>query len=91
MTFEFDSDAFQREMMAQAADLVNAHAAQLTEALDRLRATRAGRPIGEIKPELVSIFEGAGGSIVDPELSEYAALIQADQHIEVKWDGKLEE
>lgn len=91
MTFEFDSDAFEREAMAQAAELINARASQLTDALDRLRETHAGQPIDEIKQALIAIFEQVGGSISDPELTEYATLIQTNRRIEVKWDGAFEE
>lgn len=91
MTFEFDSDAFEREVMAQAAEVIKARASELTDALDRLRETHAGQPIDEIKKALIAIFEQVGGSISDPELTEYATSIQANRRIEVKWDGAFEE
>ena len=61
--------------------------AELTEALDVLRRTYAGRPLDDIKTGLIAIFEQVRASISEPDLTEYAPLIQADRLIEDKRDG----
>ena len=47
----------------------------ITRAFDRLHAQYAGRPVEEIKPALKAAWEKDGGSITDPELTEYSQMI----------------
>lgn len=78
-SFSFNEDAF-RQIAEEAVTNV---AAEQTRDLERLRAQYAGRPVEEIKPALQALFAGYGGSITDPELSDWAQLISDNTRIEM--------
>ncbi|MDQ0701085.1 hypothetical protein [Streptomyces sp. W4I9-2] len=60
-------------------------AARLSTMLNGMSSEFAGRPVEEIKPVLQARWRAAvGGSITDPELSEYAAKIAAGETFDVK-------
>lgn len=79
-SFSFNEDAFRQI----AEDAVVQLAADQTRDLDQLRQQYAGHPVDEIKPALQRLFEGYGGSITEPELSDWAQLIADNTRIEMK-------
>ncbi|MFD7855127.1 hypothetical protein ACFV6B_12700 [Streptomyces microflavus] len=59
--------------------------AKISAVLNGMSLEFAGRPVEEIKPVLQSRWRAAvGGSVTDPELSEYAAKIAAGETFDVK-------
>lgn len=86
MTFEFDFDPkeFERAIRKDVEAHVQDISREMTRELDRLSTRYAGRPVAEIKPALKRIWEKDGGSISDPELSEYAQMISEGTRIEFK-------
>lgn len=79
-SFSFNDDAI-RQIVDEG--MVKMAAAQSRD-LDQLRQQYAGHPVDEIKPVLQNLFEGYGGSITDPELSDWAQLISDNTRIEMK-------
>lgn len=76
-SISFDKNALRRIADQAVADI----AAQQTSDLDRLRRQHAGKPVSIIKPALQRLFAGYGGSITDPELSEWAQMISDNTRI----------
>lgn len=59
--------------------------AKISAVLNGMSSEFAGRPVEEIKPVLQSRWRTTvGGSVTDPELSEYAAKIAAGETFDVK-------
>lgn len=85
-SFNFNEREFRRMVEQEVQSGVNDLARNWTRELDTLRARLAGHPIEEIKPQLQAMFARDGGSITEPELSDWAQLISDNTHIEVKPD-----
>ena len=51
---------------------------------DSLLRRHKGRPVSEIKPVLRREWSRVGGSISDPELTEYATHISEGTHIQMR-------
>ncbi|PPF18364.1 hypothetical protein [Rathayibacter sp. AY1A7] len=77
MKIQFDERALQRVI----DDGMKRFARDANRRMNTLAATHAGRPLPEIKSALQALFRNQGGSISDPELSDYAARIQAGSSI----------
>lgn len=73
--FEFDQKAFERAIRQDAEAHVRDVSRDMTREFDRLHAQYVGRPVAEIKPALKRVWEMGGGSITDPELTEYAQMV----------------
>jgi len=86
MSFEFDFDpkAFERAIRKDVEAHVQGVSREMTREFDQLSARYAGRPVAEIKPALKRVWEKDGGSISDPELTEYAQMISEGTRIEFK-------
>ena len=80
--FEFNEDAFKEIAESAIQDV----AAQQTQDLDRLRQQYTGQPVEAIRPALQQLFADYGGSITEPELSDWAQLIHDGTRIELKPD-----
>lgn len=80
--FEFDEKALKRELARQAQPEMDRIAREMTRERERLR----GLPIDQIKAALQRLFARDGGSITEPELSEYAQMIHDGTRIEFKAD-----
>ncbi|MFS0715377.1 hypothetical protein ABC195_16015 [Microbacterium sp. 2P01SA-2] len=80
VSFNFDENAFKRI----AEDAVRDLAAKQTRELEQIRQRYTGHPIAEIKPALQRLFAEDGGSITEPELTEWAQLISDGSRIEFK-------
>lgn len=76
--FEFDESALMREVQPA----IDQMAREMTRDMDQLGTRYAGRPPAEIKPALQALFARDGGSITEPELTEYAEMISSGTHIE---------
>lgn len=77
MTFEFqfDQKAFERSIQKEAEKHVQELAREMTQEFDSLFDNYAGKPVSDIKPALKRSWEKSGGSISEPELTDYAQLI----------------
>ena len=81
----FDSNAFRRNLNKVASEAGAKVGGKISTLLNGMSSEFAGRPVEEIKPVLQSRWRAAvGGSITDPELSEYAARIAAGETFDVK-------
>lgn len=78
-SFQFDDDAFRQI----ANEAVQRAAEEQTRDLDALRQQCTGQPLDVIRPALQQLFAGYGGSITEPELSEWAQLIHDGTRIEM--------
>lgn len=80
----FDSNAFRRNLSKVANEAVQKVGRKLSTMLNGMSAEFKGRPVEEIKPVLQQRWTAtAGGSITDPELSEYAEKISAGESFSV--------
>lgn len=83
--FKFEmSRNFERDLTDMLQGSIAAIASDYQRMFDRLAGTYKGRPIAEIKPALQREWARIGGSISDPELSEYAAHISEGTPIEMR-------
>ncbi|WP_399559161.1 hypothetical protein OH809_45165 (plasmid) [Streptomyces sp. NBC_00873] len=74
----FDSNAFKRNLQKVANDAATTVAGKLSVMLNGMSKEFEGRPVEEIKPVLQQRWAStAGGSITDPELTQYAEQIAA--------------
>jgi hypothetical protein len=79
--FNFDDRALKKAVNQEIASM----ASDLTRALGTLAARYQGKPLAQIKPEIQRIWaQHTGGSVTDPELTQFAEQIQAGQGIEVR-------
>lgn len=82
---DFDSKEFERQVMKAAESGVRDLASQYEKMLDSLRRRYTGRPVAEIKPVLKREWARInGGSISDPELTDYATLISEGTRIKMQ-------
>ncbi|MFG2540694.1 hypothetical protein ACGFU4_36190 [Streptomyces sp. NPDC048511] len=75
----FDTRAFERGIKKAAGETAQKLAADLTKMLNGMSGEFKGRPVEEIKPVLQQRWKRTtdGGSITDPELTQYAEQIIA--------------
>ena len=59
-------------------------ASEYQKMFDSLSRRYKGRPVSEIKPVLRREWSRIGGSISDPELTDYATLISEGTRIQMK-------
>ncbi|WP_371099878.1 hypothetical protein [Streptomyces sp. PU_AKi4] len=80
--FKFDDRAM-KKLVNQG---VQKMASDLTSALNALTGRYQGKPVEEIKPEIQRVWakHSGGGSITDPELTQFAEQIQAGGRVEVR-------
>lgn len=80
----FDSNGFKRNLKKVANEAAQQVARKLSTMLNGMSTEFKGRPVEEIKPVLQQRWTAtAGGSVTDPELSEYAAKISAGETFNV--------
>ncbi|MFE7845897.1 hypothetical protein ACFUTX_11990 [Microbacterium sp. NPDC057407] len=84
VSINFDERQFRRAVESQVQSDVDKMAAQWSRELENLRERMAGHPIDEIKPQLQVLFRRGGGTISDPELTEWAQLISDNTRITFK-------
>lgn len=79
--FSFDID--ERAIERMARDAGRKAAADHQRDLNRLSQQLQGRPLDEIRTALQQLYRSKDGSIKDPELAEYAKLIQDGTRFDV--------
>jgi hypothetical protein len=84
----FDTRGFERGIKKAAGEMVQKLAAELTKMLNGMSREFKGRPVEEIKPVLQQRWKRTtdGGSITDPQLTQYAEQIAAGGSIKVTAD-----
>lgn len=80
MKMQFNMAAIEREIQRGVDDLVR----KQSRDLERLGNQYKGKPVATIKPALQRLFAGYGGSITDPELTEWAQMISDGTRITLK-------
>lgn len=81
----FDSRAFERDLMKAAESGVKDLAKQYERLFASLGRRYTGKPVSTIKPVLKREWARInGGSISDPELTEYATLISQGTKIQMQ-------
>ena len=75
---------FERELHQLVQGAVSDVAAEYQAMFDSLSRRYKGRPVSEIRPVLAREWAQVGGSISDPELTDYATLISEGTHIQMK-------
>jgi hypothetical protein len=71
----------EKELTKAVAPAMRELAAERTQQYDELIAAHQDGDLETVKAELVRIYDVAGGSITDPELTQHAAAILAGQRI----------
>lgn len=83
--FKFEmSRNFERDLNKMLQGTMKDIASEYQEMFDALLRRYKGRPVAEIKPVLQREWARIGGSISDPELTDYATLISGGTRIEMK-------
>lgn len=83
----FNTKAFERNLKKVANEGVQKLAGKLSTMLNSMSAEFTGRSVDEIKPVLQQRWRAtAGGSITDPELTQYAEQIAAGGTFNIKAD-----
>jgi len=59
-------------------------AADYQKLLDALASSHAGKPLEEVKAALRSGWQGLGGDLTDPELTQYAECVKEGRRIEIR-------
>ncbi|MDR2565257.1 MAG: hypothetical protein LBC97_04200 [Bifidobacteriaceae bacterium] len=85
-SFKFDDRALRKALEKEAAAGIADIATGMTAEMETLRRRYRGRPAAEIKPALRVLFARDGGSISEPELTEYAQMISSGTRIEFHAD-----
>lgn len=82
MTFQWNPN-FENEMLEQIR--------KLKDALDRVSTSHAGRPVDEVKLELVAQWNGVGNdaSITDPQLTTIATRISVGKRVWLDDNGHV--
>jgi hypothetical protein len=84
--FKFDERAFKSAVEKQAQSAIDEIAQNMTRDLARLSSEYSGHGVDEIKPVLKRMWEKDGGTLTDPELSQYAEAISNGTRIEFSAD-----
>ncbi len=83
--FNFSND-FERQLNKAVQGALGDVAKDYQRMFDSLSRRYQGRPVSIIKPVLQREWKRIGGSITDPELTEYATHISNGTHIKMKVD-----
>jgi hypothetical protein len=80
--FKFDDRALKKAVNQGVKKIAD----DLTKALNGLTSRYEGKPLEEIKPEIQRVWakHSGGGSITDPELTQFAEQIQAGGRVRVQ-------
>ncbi|ACV06401.1 hypothetical protein I6I18_04650 [Kytococcus sedentarius] len=78
------SGNFERDLNRMVQGTVKDIASDYQKMFDSLLRRYEGRPVSEIKPVLRREWSRIGGSISDPELTDYATLISEGTRIQMK-------
>lgn len=78
------SGNWERELNKMVQGAMHDIAADYQKMFDRIGRQYKGRPVSEIKPALQREWSRIGGSITDPELTDYATLISEGTNIKMQ-------
>ena len=78
------SDNFERDLNNMLQGTMKDIASDYQKMLDSLSRRYKGHSVAEIKPVLRREWARVGGSISDPELTDYATLISGGTSIQMK-------
>ena len=81
--FEMSRD-LEQNLQRMAQEAVTDSASGYQKMFDSLSRRYKGRPVSEIKPVLRREWARLGGTISDPELTDYATLISEGTRIQVR-------
>lgn len=81
--FEMSRD-FERDLKKTVQGAVKDIASDYQKMFDSLSRRYKGRPVSQIKPVLRREWSRVGGSISDPELTEYATHISEGTRIQMR-------
>ncbi|MEW2266879.1 hypothetical protein [Streptomyces sp. NPDC047868] len=83
---KFDERGLKKAVQKAAEKTARGMASDLTRALNGLTPTYQGRPLDEVKQAVQSTWKrhSGGGSITDPELTEFAEKIASGGRVEVR-------
>ncbi|WP_028281138.1 hypothetical protein [Arthrobacter sp. H5] len=82
--FTFNSKDFEKQVRKATEGSVRDLAGQYERMFESLRRRYTGRPVDVIKPILEHEWKRInGGSITNPELTDYASLISEGTHIKM--------
>jgi hypothetical protein len=79
-----DSNDFERQLNKAVQGALGDRAKEYQRLIDSLGRRFRGRPVSTIKPTLQREWKRLGGSITDPELTEYATHISNGTQIKMK-------
>ena len=83
-SFSFDSNGFEKAFKKVASDAFDQRAREMQQTMDRLGRELKGQPLDAAKTRLQREWQRMGGSITDPELTQYAEVLVAGNRIEFK-------
>ena len=78
------SPGWEKELEKAVRPALKDIASDYQKMFDSLARRYKGRPVSEIKPVLRREWSRVGGSISDPELTEYATHISEGTHIQMR-------
>lgn len=78
------SPGWEKELEKAVRPALKDIASDYQKMFDSLSRRYKGRPVSEIKPVLRREWSRVGGSISDPELTEYATHISEGTHIQMR-------
>jgi hypothetical protein len=83
VSFEWSGD-FDLHIEALAAEATKGVATALQATLDGVAREYGGQPLDVIKPVLAKRWAETGGTLTDPQLTEYATILSEGGRIEVR-------
>lgn len=84
---DFNEADFNKAIMEAAESGVRDMADEMNRDLAKMAERLKDRPLDEIKAELVRYYGDRDGEISDPELTEYAEVLQEGGSITFEYDG----
>lgn len=86
---QFDSNAkdLKKAVVDAAESGVKSIADEMNRDFDKMASRLEGRPLKEIKEELVRYFANRGGDVSEPELTEYSEVLQEGGRITFEYGG----
>ena len=84
---DFNEEGFNKAIMAAAESGVRDVADEMNRDFTEMARSLKGRPLDEIKAELVRYHGDRDGEISDPELTDYAEILREGGSITVEYGG----
>lgn len=72
---DFDEKAFRRDIEKQTRGALQDETRRMQREMDQFISQQSGLAVEQIKPALKQMWERDGGSLTEPELTEYAEII----------------